>query len=311
MSLIAEGRARFRRVLDELAADVPKALEARLWAGYGFLSTDHPRGQALLPLERAVALFRQLDDPIGLGRALDVLGLTLARAGRVEEGEAALTEARALLAGTSALKSYARSLTDSGVARLIAGRTGEARSLVDQALRIGQVAGADYWGLRTLVYAAEIDFVLGDVERAIAGGLSVVARCRSLRRSGLLGHALCNLAGYLITAGAVTEALAAVKESLPLAPEGELGSAIVALAVQHLASIAAHQRRFEVSAQLLGYSEAFFAAEFLGRNPGELKCREQLMASLRAAVPAQTLAAWMAEGAAWPEEQAVAAALAA
>jgi predicted ATPase/DNA-binding winged helix-turn-helix (wHTH) protein len=311
MSLLVEGRGRFQRVLDDLGADVPKPLEAKLWVGYGFLSTDHPRGRALPALERAVALFRQLDDPVGLGRTLDVLGLTLARAGRVEEGEVALTEACALLAGSSALKSYARSLTDSAVVRLIAGRTGDARSLIDRALRVGHIAGADYWGLRTLVYAAEIDFVLGDVERAIAGGRNVVARCRSLRRSGLLGHVLCNLAGYLIAGDALAEAIAAVKESLPLAHEGELGSVIVALGIQHLATIAAHQRRFELSAQLAGYSEAFFAAEFLGRNPSELKSRERLMARLREAVPAETLARWVAEGAAWPEEQAVAAALAA
>jgi predicted ATPase/DNA-binding winged helix-turn-helix (wHTH) protein len=311
MSLLAEGRGRFQRVLDELGTDVPKPLEAKLWGGYGFLSTDHPRGRALPALERAVALFRRLDDPVGLGRTLDVLGLTLARAGRVEEGEAALTEACALLAGSSALKSYARSLTDSAVARLIAGRTSEARSLIDRALRVGHVAGADYWGLRTLVYAAEIDFVLGDVERAIAGGRSVVARCRAQRRSGLLGHVLCNLAGYLIAGNAIDEAMAAVRESLPLAPEGELGSVIVALGIQHLAMITAHQRHFELSAQLAGYAEAFFAAEFLGRNPSELTWRERLMARLRAAVPEDTLARWMAEGAAWPEEQAVAAALAA
>jgi tetratricopeptide (TPR) repeat protein len=310
LSLIPEGRARLERAIAALTAATPVSVEAQLWYGYGFLTTGEPRGRALPALRRAVALCRGIGEPLALGRALALHGLMLARAGYLAEGVAALEEACAVLASQGRQKSYARCLTDLAIARLVAGRLGEARALIDQALDLGRAAGADFWVLRTLIYKAEVEFAEGHVGRAIAGAREVIALCRSMRRGGLRGHALCNLAGYLIAERALDEARAALREALPLAHESELGTALLAGGLHHLAAIAESENRWDRAALLLGYADAFFAAEFEGRNPAKQHIHERLLERLRRAVAPDQLAALMEAGARWTAEEAMAAGLA-
>jgi hypothetical protein len=148
-SRIGEGCIQIDRALAHIGPDTPKAVEACLWYSHGFLTTGRPKGRALPALERAVALYREIADPLPLGRALDVYGLSLTRAGRLEDGDAALSEAAALLAGRSEQKSYVRCLTNLAVARIAMGRFEEARSLIAEAMARGRAAEADYWVLRT------------------------------------------------------------------------------------------------------------------------------------------------------------------
>jgi predicted ATPase/DNA-binding winged helix-turn-helix (wHTH) protein len=310
MSLIEEGRGRLERAIAALTPATPKSIEAELWYGYGFLATGEPRGRALPALQRAVALCRQLDDPLMLGRALGLCGLTLTRAGRVADGTAALEEARDLLVASDGRKSLARCLTNLAIARMVAGRCDEARLLLDEALSLGRAAQADFWVLRTLVYKAEVEFADGHVDRAIAEARGVVALCRSMRRSGLRGHALCNLAGYLIAQGEIDEARSALREGLPLARQSELGTAMVAGGLQHLAAIALSEERRERAARFLGYAHAFFTAEFEGRISAKLESHERLLEELRHSLPPDRLAALMETGARWSEDEAMAAALA-
>jgi predicted ATPase/DNA-binding winged helix-turn-helix (wHTH) protein len=310
LSLMQEGRARLERAIAGLTAATPTAIEAELWYGYGFLSTGEPRGRALPALRRAVSLYRAIDDPIALGRALGLYGLILTRAGYVEDGTSASEEARALLAATGGRKSYARCLTNLAITRMVAGRLEEARALLDQALELGRASQADFWVLRTLVYLAEVEFAEGYVDRAVAQAREVVALCRSMRRTGLRGHALCNLAGYLIAQGSIEEARTALREGLPLALESELGTALLAGGLQHLAAIAERENRWDRAAQLLGYAHAFFTAEFEGRSPAKLKIHERLLDDLHRSLPPDQLAALMEAGARWSDEEAMAAALA-
>ena len=194
---------------------------------------------------------------------------------------------------------------------MASGRLDDARLLISEALARGRAAGADYWVLRTLVYAAEVDAALGELDAAIVRGRETVEACRSLRRTGLLGHALCNLAGYLLERNAVDEARAALREALPLARGGEIGSIVVAMALLHLARIAAHEQRFERAARLAGYAQAFDAAEFDVLHPLERQSQARLMAALREALPPAALDVLLSVGAAWSEDQAVGEALAA
>jgi tetratricopeptide (TPR) repeat protein len=310
MSLVDEGRDRLESAIARLPPGTSKPVEAELWYGYGFLSTGEPRGRALPALKRALALCREIGEPLLLGRVLGLYGLTLARAGGVADGAAALEEARALLAASEGAKSYARCLTNLAIARLIAGRNDEARQLLDEALTLGRASGADFWVLRGLVYKADLEFAEGHVERAIAEARAVAALCRGMRRTGLLAHVLTNLAGYLIVAGALDEARRAVREALPLARQSELGVALLAAGLQHVAAIALREERCEHAARLLGYARAFFTAEFEGRISAKREGPERLHAALCRALPRDRVSALMEEGARWTEEEALAAALA-
>lgn len=309
LSLMQEGRARLERATRALSAATPKRVEAQLWYGYGFLSTGQPRGRAVPALRRAVALDRDCGEPLDLGRALSFYGLNLARAGQLAEGLAALEEARRHLSGAAHPKSLALCLTNLAIARTVAGEFEVARALLDEALDVGEHSRADFWVWRALLYKAEVEFAEGHLEAAIAQAREVIALARAARRTGLLGHALCNLAGYLIAHGELEEAGAALREGLPLAQESELDAVLLAGGLQHLAAIAARENRLERAAQLIGYAHAFFSAEFEGRSPAKQQIQAHIVESLRRALPGERLTELMETGAQWTEEEAMSTAL--
>jgi len=309
LSLMQEGRARLERAMDAIGPSTPKPIEARLRYGYGFLSTGEPRGRALPALRRAVSLYRESGEPLDLGRALSFCGLNLARTGRLAEGLAALEEARGHLSATAHPKSLALCLTNLAIARTVAGDFEIARALLDESLAVGAHSKADFWVWRARIYKAEVEFAEGQLEEAIRQAREVVSLSRAARRTGLLGHALCNLAGYLIARGDLEEAGAALREGLPLAQESELDAVLLAGGLQHLAAIAARQNRLERAARLIGYAHAFFASEFEGRSPAKQQIQTHIVETLRGAMPGEQLAKLMDAGARWTEEEAMSSAL--
>ncbi|MGH8301465.1 MAG: ATP-binding protein [Steroidobacteraceae bacterium] len=309
MSLMQEGRARLERATAAVGPSTPKPVEARLWYGYGFLSTGEPRGRALPALRRAVSLYRESGEPLERGRALSFYGLNLARTGRLEEGIAALEEARGHLCAFAHPKSLALCLTNLAIARTVAGEFEVARTLLDESLAVGQHSKADFWVWRALIYKAEVAFAEGRLEEAIAQAREVVALARDARRTGLLGHALCNLAGYLIAHGDPGKAETALREGLPLAQESELDTVLLAGGLQHLAAIAARENRLERAARLIGYAHAFFSVEFEGRSPAKQKIQARIVESLRRVMPGERLSELMEAGARWTEEEAMSTAL--
>jgi predicted ATPase/DNA-binding winged helix-turn-helix (wHTH) protein len=306
-ALTLEGRARLEQAITHLGPTTPKATEALLWFGYGFLNAGMPRARALPALKRSVALYRALGDPVWLGRALDHYGLNLARAGEVAEGREALEEARSLLAkASSGSRSYARALSDLAIVHMVGRNYDAARALLDAALRLGEPDGTDLWMLRARLYKADVEFAQGQVERAIADARALIALCRPLLGSdGILGHVLCNLAAYLVADGAVGEARTVLREGLPLAVMGELGSAELAGGIQTFALIAFHEGNIERAALLLGYADGFFGAEFTGRHPAKLRARHRLLDALKAELASARLSALMETGARWTEDQAL------
>jgi predicted ATPase/DNA-binding winged helix-turn-helix (wHTH) protein len=309
LSLMQEGRARLERAMEAIDPSTPKPVEARLRYGYGFLSTGDPRGRALPALHRAVALYRESGEPLDLGRALSFCGLNLARTGGLAEGLAALEEARGQLSAAAHPKSLALCLTNLAIARTVAGEFEVARALLDQSLAVGAHSKADFWVWRARIYKAEVEFAEGQLEEAIAQAREVVSLSRAARRTGLLGHALCNLAGYLIARGDLDEAGAALREGLPLAQESELDAVLLAGGLQHLAAIAARQNRLERAARLIGYARAFFSSEFEGRSPAKQQIQARIVETLRGAMPGERLTELMEAGARWSEEEAMSSAL--
>jgi predicted ATPase/DNA-binding winged helix-turn-helix (wHTH) protein len=309
LSLTQEGRARLERATAALGPATPKCVEAQLWYGYGFLSTGEPRGRAVPALRRAVSLYRECGEPLDLGRALSFYGLNLARAGQLAEGLAALEEARRQLSAASHPKSLALCLTNLAIARTVAGEFEVARTLLDESLAIGAHSRADFWVWRALIYMAEVEFAEGHLEKAITQAREVITLARAARRTGMLGHALCNLAGYLIAHEDLEEAGAALREGLPLAQESELDAVLLAGGLQHLAAIAARENRLERAAQLIGYAHAFFSSEFAGRSPAKQQIQARIVEGLRRALPGERLTELMEAGARWTEEEAMSTAL--
>jgi ATP/maltotriose-dependent transcriptional regulator MalT len=260
-------------------------------------------------LRRAVALLRESGEPLDLARALAFYGLNLARTGAPEEGLEALQESRRMLSAGAQPKSFALCLTNLGIAHTVAGQYEAARARLDEALAAGERSHADFWAWRAHIYKAEVQFAEGRIDAAIAGAREVIALARAARRTGLLGHALCNLAGYLIAHDEIDAASAALREGLPLAEDSELDTVLIAGGMQHLAAIAARQERFERAAQFIGYAHAFFSKEFAGRSPAKLMIEAGILRQLSAVLAPQRLEAMMDRGARWSEDEAMPAAL--
>jgi predicted ATPase/DNA-binding winged helix-turn-helix (wHTH) protein len=310
LSLAREGRALFDRAISHLDAGTVKAVEARLRYAVGRLWAGLPQGRALPAFARAAELYRELGDEVGLGRALGAMGLALARLGRAEEAAAALAEARVRLAASGAQKSLAICLADTALAHALAGRHEKARPLIAEALKLCHTVKLSSAALRAMVYQAEIEFACGAADHAIAHGREIVALCRANRHTGPLGHALCDLAAYLLQRDLVAEAAAALREGLPLAREDEIGDMTVTAGLQSVALIAAREGRVEHAARVNGYVEAFCGAELGGRYRLKRASEARLAAILdKALAPTVRRRLW-AEGAAWSAEEAMAAALA-
>jgi len=156
-------------------------------------------------------------------------------AGRPEDGDATLKKAAAVLEGRSERKIHVRCLTDLVVERFAMGRFEEAQSPIAEAVARGRSAEKDEWVTRAQVCGAEVEAALGNLERAIAQSQEAIARRRAMRRLGLLGHALCDLAGYLLAVDILSDATAAVRKGLPLAGAGiVIGGIATAIGLQHL-----------------------------------------------------------------------------
>lgn len=308
-SLTGEGRVRVERALAAVDADTPRRIEARLWRNAGLLQAGRPKA-ALPALDRAIALYRALDEPLELARSLEQLGQTLSLVGRAEAAEAALAEADALLAAAGDRGTSARNPMSLGIVRMFAGRLQEARSQLAEAVAGSGADAADYWSVRALINLAYVEFCLDEVEQAVAHGRQAVALCRSQHWTSLIGQALCRLAGYLIETGETAAAVAALREGLPLARERDNGSIIVALGLYCMAAVALDEARLERSASCFGYAEAFFVQEFGKDNPFDRRYIKRLRSRLDEALAPEVLAHLKAAGAAWSEEQAVREALA-
>src|SRR5262249_54251915 len=93
LGLFGEGVHHLEAAMARIGPDTSKAAEARTYLWLGRLLDESP-ARALPVLERAVELYRRLDEPFGRGLALVRLGRVLALMGKFEQSEAALSEAR-------------------------------------------------------------------------------------------------------------------------------------------------------------------------------------------------------------------------
>ena len=90
--------------------------------------------EAVEACETAVWLFRDLDEPRGLARALNALGLALVKQGRAEAALAAYAEAAEILGSLGELHAQGQALANLGVALRSEGRQEEARASWQDAL---------------------------------------------------------------------------------------------------------------------------------------------------------------------------------
>jgi hypothetical protein len=115
-----------------------------------------------------------------------------------------------------------------------------------------------------------------------------------------------NLGVYRVALGDLEGAWQAARKALTLARELQIGS-FVSVALQHLALVAALQGQAETAGRLLGYVDARMKALGMERELTEKWGYHKSLASLCEQLNETEIDKLSAEGAAWSEDQAVAA----
>jgi len=244
----------------------------------------------------AVAAYRAIDEPLALASALSSEAEALRAIGEYRKAATAQAEGVALYRahGNPALVTSA--LLTLGSIETIAGDRDAARRLLEEARLLNPRNGS------AAVNLAELEFADGHYEAAVRFGREALDYFRDRHRSNAC-IALCNLAAYSIARERPDDARTFAREGLAMAHELRLPD-LVALAIQHLASVALSTGDADRAARLAGFVDARYDALGLKRDTSEQYTYERLRSGLEEALSAAHLAARTSEGAAMSEERA-------
>lgn len=270
--------------------------------------------EAQAAAERALGQYRSLDDPLGIARAQQLAGNALVILGKIEEGEALLRTALGGFQELGAHRGVAFALICLASARGRAGDVVAARALCAEAVANSNAIDGEHAAPEYKGFLAELEFRMGDPEAALRVAAEALEAFRELNARDHAVQALCNMAAYSIALDRFTEAKAQAREALALAAREEHG-AFLAVALQHLAAIAALQRgdgtidvhARAVAASLVGFVDARFDALASPREYTERQEYDRMIAALQKEIGDDALRASMAQGRTWTEERAVAA----
>jgi len=301
MSMQADLKRWLRAALPHLTPDTPpaEAGRVRFWANKSqavFSVTDISPGR-----REAIALFRAAGDVVGLSSALRTAAMSIVGPGKIHpEAAPMLNEAIALLRTRKPCKDLATAMAHLGAFHYYSGDLATARRYNQDALAIRRALGDRTGCLASALNLAEFEFIGGNVEGAIAYAEQAVIDARRASHLPTLADLLANLAGYRLATDQVDAARRAASESLAL--NRALDHHDHALpCLEHLALAHALSGAHQEAARLLGYTEGHFRRTGQVRDLSEQRAHDRLVALLREALPAATLAALMAEGSAWPD----------
>jgi diguanylate cyclase (GGDEF)-like protein len=302
-----------RTALDALEPGVHPSLEAhlhlRLANSERGLTADLLRDVA----ERAVALYRTLDEPVRFTNALRVLAQVLYwYFPRDHEAARALAEESIVVARTSGDQLSLASALKTRALVLDASALDEKRALMDESLALSRRFGNDLQVGSVLSWMSEMEFVAGDdLERTLGYGRAAMRYAEASGSRMRLEISAANLAMYAAGAGEWNMAIATATRALRLSRESRSAAGIT-WAIQALASAAAGREDFARAARLLAFCDARCGTLHSPRqaNQGEDISARRLRVRLAAAMPPEELSRELHTGSALTEDAAVAEAFA-
>jgi predicted ATPase/DNA-binding winged helix-turn-helix (wHTH) protein len=276
---------------------------ARFWLAAAYRSVDPtaPIADAVAAAQRAAGLFRALGDACGEYRMLAIQAHHARRVDPPLDAAALLEQMRALERPewSSALRS-AR-LRPEGVALARSGRWQEYRDhfAAEAILAEAEADELRQWGCQHHVSLG--DLALGQPARAAEGMNPVVQRLRELGYLRWQWTRPAILLMALIEAGAVDEATAALRETLPLL---QVAGAVDWMP-EHFALWALIAGYPQDAAGLLGWSDSTVAPGAEGRNFHREQVRARVESRLAAQLDAGRINALRSAGQAWDDHVAL------
>jgi predicted ATPase/DNA-binding winged helix-turn-helix (wHTH) protein len=303
--LSLEGLRRCTEAMARITALTPAGLEARLQlARATFMFATAPELRAC---ERAIELYRRLDDREELFHALILKAQQLLLRGDLAAVEEPIREAEELSDPDWPFGLRFHLLRHRAFLMDLLHRWDEARAINDQMLRLARESGDSVLVVSALALSMDSELCSGNVERAVALGREMLELSRRERLDCDLrrGEGLAILAAALVQQGQLDEALQRAREATQLMRrDGSL-----ARFLDDLAMLAFKLGRSADAARALGRAETYFVEQPIRRQPGEQRVRDSLLIQLRRALPQEELTRYLEEGAAMSDEDATRAAL--
>jgi predicted ATPase/class 3 adenylate cyclase len=309
LELMKEQRRWFELALTFVDDATPPFVEARIRLGLGSDLYGGERGRLSHNL-RAIELLRRIGgEPVLLGQALTQAGVSSGRYRHVAESEQYFDEALSVLRRCGHAKCLAMVLLDAGGFRKAAGDLKAAWALVEEALALSKALGDDHLHDHGEAQLASIAFEDGQMADAIDRARRAVEACR---RHGTLTAeflALHWLAGFLILDGQIEPGRAAALRAIELSRA--LGNVDLPGSIDQLALVLAVRGETDNAARLAGFTDGYADRHQLSRFGLAIAIRGRLVERLHRAMSPDECQTAMAAGAAWSEQEAVAAAEAA
>jgi hypothetical protein len=304
-----------RWLLHALAVLPPEsepAVEALLWYRVGSANRVVPAHQLRDAGERALAIYRTLDDPAALANTLRVLAQSIGWYFREERAHADVLACEAIeiartvgdpLLIADCLKTRGLTIDLVDVA--------QKRAVLEESLGLFKMFGNDRQIAGALTWISDFEFSVGEEANALAYGRDAMRYARASGARAIQETAAGNLATYSVAAGDWDTGRRSALESLQIAAESR-SVASFTWAVQALAFVAAGTGDPRRGAQLLGFCDARAGTIHVPRQADQCEdiTYRRLVPMLQTALSADELERQMGIGALFDEEAAMREALA-
>lgn len=295
---LQESRRWFDLAVRHITPDTPKHIAARLWFGKSWRDVRFGDKENFTAAAQAVALYRQINEPIGLGAALWRAGSAMLTAETADEARAYFDEAELVLRAQAPTKWLALCLVKQGDLRFRLGAMEQALAAYEEAMRLSRSTAYWYGLMNGGSNMSELLLSLGQRDRALS-------QLRQLRAELLPGRStplVATLSAHLLVAGAIEEARSAVREAITFARAIGLVGAL-GWAIEVLAFILVETGETAQAARLLGYALVVHPS-VPTRRGGYREVYSRLDARLAAQLSVAERQRLIAEGAAWTEFEA-------
>jgi predicted ATPase/class 3 adenylate cyclase len=309
LSLVREQRRWFELALTCVDDATPVAVEARIRIALGWSPHAGDRGRLSHNL-RALELIRHVGgEPALLGQALDQAGSSTIRYRDAAEAEQYYDEALSVLRQCGRTKQLATALLGAGTMRKDTGDLQAAQALVEEARALSKALGDvrvhDICEIQLATIAFEAGRIVEAIDRARRGA-------EASREHGSLTAeflALHRLAGFLILDDQIEPGRATALKALELSRA--VGNVDLPGSIDRLALVLAVHGETDTAARLAGFADSYGNQHQLSPFGLAIAIRSRLIDRLHSAMSPEEYQVAVAAGAAWCEQEAIAAAEAA
>jgi predicted ATPase/class 3 adenylate cyclase len=299
--LMVEGRYWIMSAQAGLDESTHPVEAARLWLALASFAHAKPKHDYA---KRALALCDSLSDRRGYSWALFYLAFALFQMGSLEEVHPVYEKTLTAMLERGDRRGIAACFSLRGLMYRSPGAdVAVARDLIVQAIEIHKSLGDEGGLALMLANLAEVEFLAGDIERALARVREALEISIHTKDALLLAIDHTNLAAYSIAAGDLEAGRLAARDGLKWALQSQhtLG---IALVLQHFALIGALRKDVDDAARLIGFVDARLRALSYEREYTERWCLEKLKVALRERLSDSEIERLAAEGAEWTEDRA-------